>query len=746
MSDPRNYTVGWICAIETEYTAAQTFLDNEHEPPDRLSTRDTNHYTLGDVVGHNVVMAVLPNGEYGTSSAANVVTNMLTSFPNIAIGLLVGIGGGAPTRKDNIRLGDIVVSSPNDGSPGVYQYDYGKTIQGSAFVQTGFLNQPPTVVRSAVTGLKSKYRRKGHRIEETIESILEMWPRLKKDFSRPPPESDRLYASRFVHSSSLACDRSCTLQPDNVVKRQPRQANHDNPYVHHRLIASGNQLMKDALIRDRYAKDQGVLCFEMEAAGIMNHFPCLVIRGICDYSDSHKNERWQGYAAMAAAAYAKDLLGEIHRTTPHNSGSASGLNTGAGGGPPKTYTVAYKSTIFKPVFNQSRNIAAGSQSRATTEESSRNLSFEDVCGEDFDSGCASHTSLESSPLEESPPQWTTSSWFDETFEMQGFCPTVVTYDGETLTRMMSADENIKLDVAELTVQARAKPFTHGPFRKLFYARTQASENRFVLKTFITGTNDDRAKVAEDMRIQTLCKAFALNFNGLLGIDPPLDFTMTSCLQRKPKTDSECMSLERFVEGKFVKYNSNAGWVNETLLNNPLNQMVQAFSHFTFERSEGVFLVSNISGVDHLLTSPTIHTRDEERFKLQGGINFHEEGFNLFFLTHECNTFCHKLGLKSTGEMFVSGEFEFRKEWPIVTPAVCCSNRLCRSIVQTASSHKSSGHHWCDICWKQLYTSTVWRSCFENGWKHEFEVSRFFYESQGQVPPSRCPIHRGRDTP
>jgi hypothetical protein len=89
----------------------------------------------------------------------------------------------------------------------------------------------------------------------------------------------------------------------------------------------------------------------MEAAGIMNHFPCLVIRGICDYSDSHKNKRWQGHAAMAAAAYAKDLLGEIHRTTPQNSRSTSGLNTEAGGGPPKTYTVSYKSTIFKPVFN-----------------------------------------------------------------------------------------------------------------------------------------------------------------------------------------------------------------------------------------------------------------------------------------------------------------------------------------------------------------------------------------------------------
>jgi nucleoside phosphorylase len=69
--------------------------------------------------------------------------------------------------------------------------------------------------------------------------------------------------------------------------------------------------MKDATVRDRLAAEMDVLCFEMEAAGLMSHFPCLVIRGICDYSDSYKNKEWQGYAAMAAAAYAKDLLCRI---------------------------------------------------------------------------------------------------------------------------------------------------------------------------------------------------------------------------------------------------------------------------------------------------------------------------------------------------------------------------------------------------------------------------------------------------
>jgi nucleoside phosphorylase len=69
--------------------------------------------------------------------------------------------------------------------------------------------------------------------------------------------------------------------------------------------------MKDALVRDQLAAENDILCFEMEAAGLMNQFPCLVIRGICDYSDSHKNKEWQGFAAMTAAAYARDMICQI---------------------------------------------------------------------------------------------------------------------------------------------------------------------------------------------------------------------------------------------------------------------------------------------------------------------------------------------------------------------------------------------------------------------------------------------------
>ncbi|KAL4895756.1 hypothetical protein BDV59DRAFT_191665 [Aspergillus ambiguus] len=313
MSDPKTYTVGWICAITTEYVAAQAFLDEKHEGPDYLPLHNKNDYTLGRIGRHNVVISVLPFGSYGTSSASRVAEDMLHSFPNVRIGLMVGIGGGAPSPKHDIRLGDIVVSIPLNGQSGVIQYDYGKTIQGQKFHLTGFLDQPPTILRAAVNGLQAQYEMEGNQLEESIRHALEKKPRLRQNYKRPDQESDRLYQSQVVHPAEGGsdCATHCGDSPTSLVLRDPRSEDDDNPAIHYGLIASANQLMKDALIRDKFAAEMGVLCFEMEAAGLMNHFPCLVIRGICDYSDSHKNKKWQGYAAMVAAAYAKDLLCRI---------------------------------------------------------------------------------------------------------------------------------------------------------------------------------------------------------------------------------------------------------------------------------------------------------------------------------------------------------------------------------------------------------------------------------------------------
>ncbi|KAH8649881.1 hypothetical protein BX600DRAFT_528913 [Xylariales sp. PMI_506] len=291
-----DYTVGWICVLSTEYIAAIAFLDESYGGASMVHTHDNNDYTLGKMGN---------------------TTDMLHSFPNIRIGLMVGIGGGAPSSKQDIRLGDIVVSAPRHGKGGVLQYDFGKTIQEQGFQAARFLDQPPTTLGAAVYGLRSQYKIDGHQIREKIENILNKKQRLQKEYRKPNADQDRLYRSKIVHppADRRSCAECCSDDPSHLVYRDSRTEDSDDPMIHYGLIASADTLMKDAEIRDRLIEQEEVLCFEMEAAGLVNHFPCLIIRGICDYSDSHKNKQWQRYAAMAAAAYAKDLL---LRIAPNN--------------------------------------------------------------------------------------------------------------------------------------------------------------------------------------------------------------------------------------------------------------------------------------------------------------------------------------------------------------------------------------------------------------------------------------------
>lgn len=291
-----DYTVGWVCALPDEFTAAQEMLDEEHEGLVQKGN-DSNVYTLGSIGGHNVVLACLPAGLIGTNSAATVAMQMKSTFPSIRFGLMVGIGGGVPGEAD-IRLGDVVVSQPVNGRAGVVQYDFGK-LTPSGFQRTGFLNAPPSILLAAVTKLRANQDRGRGSLTPHLLKLNKL-----PKFSREQTGSDVLFEAEYYHAGKDSCV-SCL----SVRKIQRKERGNDAPIVHYGTIASGNQVMRDGIERDNVSSELGgVLCFEMEAAGLMNNFPCLVIRGICDYSDSHKNKRWQPYAAGMAAAYAKELL------------------------------------------------------------------------------------------------------------------------------------------------------------------------------------------------------------------------------------------------------------------------------------------------------------------------------------------------------------------------------------------------------------------------------------------------------
>lgn len=190
---------------------------------------------------------------------------------------MVGIGGGAPAEKHDIRLGDVVVSHPGDSNGGLLQYDFGKNIQGQEFQLTAVLNQPPTVLLSALAGLRALYERKGHHLKTAVERTLEKNKRLRKKFEQPDPSSDRLYVSEITPANGEeSCSTACGSR--GLKLRHLRSEDEDDPEIHYGLIAWANQLMKNALIRDQLASKMGILCFEMEAAGLMNHFPLRLFR------------------------------------------------------------------------------------------------------------------------------------------------------------------------------------------------------------------------------------------------------------------------------------------------------------------------------------------------------------------------------------------------------------------------------------------------------------------------------------
>jgi nucleoside phosphorylase len=316
-TNPRqSYAVGVICALDVEKAVVEATLDEEYGRVQKAAG-DDNAYMFGRIGAHNVVVACLPAGVMGKVSATAVAKDMMRSFP-IKIGLMVGICGGVWSERADVRLGDVVVSQPDGVHGGVVQWDYGKMERDGVFKRTGMLNKPPRPLLNAVQSLKARHMLRDSEVNEHLAAMLAKYPRLAYKFGHQGQEYDQLFKASYGHAGGdtcAECDRSC------LCDRSPRED--DQPHIHYGNIASGDQVVKDGPTRDRIAREEGILCFEMEAAGLMDTFPCVVIRGVCDYADSHKNKRWQGYAAATAACYAKELLGEVDAVGIEQLGPAS---------------------------------------------------------------------------------------------------------------------------------------------------------------------------------------------------------------------------------------------------------------------------------------------------------------------------------------------------------------------------------------------------------------------------------------
>ncbi|KAJ3570125.1 hypothetical protein NPX13_g5838 [Xylaria arbuscula] len=331
-SPPASYNdfeIAIICALPLEADAVVALFDRRWDSRRyRKAPGDTNTYSTGAIGHHNVVLVHLPN--MGKVAAARAAACLHTSYGGIRLALVVGICGGIPSNgspNDRIVLGDVVISN------GIVQYDFGRQFPHGFVRKTEVqdsLPRPPPAVRSFLARLQTNNTRSLLQ-EQVLDYLSILQHKLGSSAAYPGIKEDWLFNSTYCHKhhtssgrlGCLECDSgisntcnaalklSCQELGCNERERIPhmwKKPSSKFPAIHFGCVASSDSVMKFGEDRDKASRD-GVIAFEMEGAGIWETFPgCLIIKGVCDYADSHKNKLFQGFAAATAAATTKAVL------------------------------------------------------------------------------------------------------------------------------------------------------------------------------------------------------------------------------------------------------------------------------------------------------------------------------------------------------------------------------------------------------------------------------------------------------
>ncbi|GAB1211759.1 hypothetical protein ATERTT37_000883 [Aspergillus terreus] len=322
------FAIAIICALPLEAEAVEALFDQTY---DRLSAfykkqpGDDNAYFNGRIGSHHVVLCLMPR--MGKGNAASVAASLKISYRRIQVALVVGICGGAPysPTKEEIFLGDVIISDA------VIEYDFGRQYSGGFIRKTSVkdtLGRPNREIQSLLAGLQPQQSRRDFQAKtlQHLRVIQEAQPYLQQ----PSPADDVLYEASYQHkhyssgsphwcsclddTSDEVCQRaldaSCILlgcAQDQVHRRRGCLEN-CSLTTHIGTVASADTVMKSGDYRDSLVKSEGVIGFEMEGAGVWNNISSIIIKGVCDYADSHKNNTWQAYAAATGAATAKAFL------------------------------------------------------------------------------------------------------------------------------------------------------------------------------------------------------------------------------------------------------------------------------------------------------------------------------------------------------------------------------------------------------------------------------------------------------
>lgn len=341
-----DFEVAIICALRREYNAViplfselwdQQSEDDEDNTFGRVGG-DTNIYANGRIGNHNVVLVLLH--KIGKRAAAGTAAQIATSYTRISLALLVGVCGGIPRYKRDekedieILLGDVVVSTK------VVEFDFGSEYPDGIRSKNTEEDQPgkpnkniSNLLETLQTDLGLKAFRQ--KTPEYLQAIRNSTPNQPGKYSFPGREADKLFKADYRHKhqdaptcecahwknardtvceaslkadcASLKCDET-QLEPRKLESRQQFIDKPEDPVFHFGAIASGDRVEKSGIDRDKYVNDLGIIAFEMEGAGVWDELPCLVVKAVCDYADSHKNKKWQDYTAAVAAAAVKVIL------------------------------------------------------------------------------------------------------------------------------------------------------------------------------------------------------------------------------------------------------------------------------------------------------------------------------------------------------------------------------------------------------------------------------------------------------
>ncbi|KAJ0418428.1 hypothetical protein BJY00DRAFT_287767 [Aspergillus carlsbadensis] len=325
-SNRNEFAIAIICALTLEAEAVEDLFDETY---DRLGEyygkqpRDDNAYVNGRIGKHNVVLCYMPG--MGKGSAASVASSLKISYKRVEVALVVGICGGAPypSSGGEIFLGDVIISDS------VVQYDFGRQYPGrfeKKIEVKDTLGRPNQAIRALLANLQA--RRSRNSLQEKLSRHLQTLQESQPDWHYPTSVDDFLFKASYQHKHynqeatcscldstsedicKTAVHSSCTLLGCDLaqVRRCRPSTEHDSPRVHIGMVASADTVMKSGEHRDRLVESEGVVGFEMEGAGVWDNISCIIIKGVCDYADSHKNKAWQLYGAATGAAAAKAFL------------------------------------------------------------------------------------------------------------------------------------------------------------------------------------------------------------------------------------------------------------------------------------------------------------------------------------------------------------------------------------------------------------------------------------------------------